>query len=349
MLFDTLIRPAMYRLCRDDAELVHNRTVTTLARLGRSPGLLRLLQRYCASSSPTSVLGLRFPNPVGLAAGMDKDGLALPAWPALGFGFVEAGTVTRFPQAGNPTPRLYHLAESDAVLNRMGFNNAGSDALAERLATDGKPPRMPLGISIGKSKVTELTDAVSDYQHSFRVLYPYADYFAVNVSSPNTPGLRGLQDRAALDELLTELQSLSNQLAGGNTPTPLLVKVSPDLPNAALTELLQVCTDRGVAGLIATNTTLDRSGLAAADAVAGQQPGGVSGRPVRKRALEVVRLLHEETGGTLPIIGVGGIMTADDARRMFDAGASLIQLYSGFALHGPGLLRAIGRHSGARP
>lgn len=347
VLFDKLIRPALYRLSHDDAELVHNRTVDVLARLSRSRAALRVLHRYYATERPSTVFGVRFPNPVGLAAGMDKDGLALPAWHALGFGFVEAGTVTKHPQPGNPKPRLHHLAASDAVLNRMGFNNAGADALAERLATHGKPPGMPLGISIGKSKATDMAEAVGDYQHSLRVLHPYADYFAVNVSSPNTPGLRGLQDRGALDELLAELRTLTEALAGRDTATPLLVKVSPDLSNDALAELLQVCTDRGVAVLIATNTTLDRTGVAAADAETAAGAGGLSGKPVHARAAEVVRFIHEQTAGALPILGVGGIMSPRDADRMFNAGASLVQLYSGLALHGPALPRAIGRRSRA--
>lgn len=341
MLFDRLVRPAMYRLSRGDAELVHHRTVSALAAASRSETALRMLRRRYGFRSPTTVFGVRFPNPVGLAAGMDKDGRALPAWPALGFGFVEAGTVTRLAQPGNPKPRLFHLPGSDAVINRMGFNNSGADALAARLERSGKP-EVPLGVSIGKSKAAGLDEAVADYRHSLRALAPYADYFAVNVSSPNTPGLRSLQDRAALDELLAELRALARSLAGDAQQTPLLVKVAPDLTDEALVELLEVCTRRGVAGVIATNTTLDRPRLAASDAAIGEQSGGLSGRPLAPRALEVVRFVHRETGGALPVIGVGGIMTADDARRMFDAGASLIQLYTGFALHGPALLRGIG-------
>ena len=342
VLFDRLVRPAMYRFAHGDPELVHQRTVSALARVSRSEPALRILRRRYGFHSPTTVFGVRFPNPVGLAAGMDKDGLALPAWPALGFGFVEVGTVTRLAQPGNPRPRLFHLPGSEAVINRMGFNNSGADALAARLAADGKPD-VPLGVSIGKSKAAGLDEAVADYRHSLRALHPYADYFAVNVSSPNTPGLRTLQDRAALDELLAELRSLSQTLAGEAPATPLLVKVAPDLTDDALAELLDVCTRRGVAGVIATNTTLERSRLAASDAAIGEQAGGLSGRPLAPRALEVVRLIRKESGGAMPVIGVGGIMDADSAARMFDAGAGLIQLYTGFALHGPGLLRAIGR------
>lgn len=275
-------------------------------------------------------------SPVGLAAGMDKDGVALKAWPAFGFGFVEVGTVTRHAQPGNPRPRLYRLPASEAVINRMGFNNAGAAALADRLRTLG-PLRVPLGISIGKSKVTPVDEAVEDYRWSLRALAPYADYFAINVSSPNTPGLRGLQDRAALSSLLGALS--------GESSVPLLVKIAPDLTDDAISELLEVCEEHRVAGLIATNTTIGREGLAPAEVPVGAQPGGLSGRPLAARALSVVTFVAKHTDGRLPIIGVGGIHSVDDAARMLDAGASLIQLYTGFIYRGPGLVRAINRHT----
>jgi dihydroorotate dehydrogenase len=344
VFFDKIVRPALYRLGKNDPEVVHERTLRALSRVSTAPPVLRALRARYGTDNPVDVLGLRFPNPVGLAAGMDKNGRALHAWPALGFGFVEVGTVTALAQPGNPKPRLFTLAGSEAVLNRMGFNNAGAEALAASLAARGKPP-VPLGVSIGKSKVTELADAVADYQTSLRALYPYADYFAVNVSSPNTPGLRELQDRSALTELLSELRSTSEALAAeaGKAPTPLLVKIAPDLSDDALTELLDVCTAHGVAGLIATNTTLGRDGIVPAEKSVGDQAGGLSGRPLTARALEVVRFVHRHTAGELPIIGVGGLLGPDDAQRMLDAGASLVQLYSGFALHGPGLVRRVNR------
>jgi dihydroorotate dehydrogenase len=344
VFFDKIVRPALYRLGKNDPELVHERTLKVLSRVSAAPPVLRALRSYFGTDAPTTVLGLRFPNPVGLAAGMDKNGLAPHAWPALGFGFVEVGTVTSLAQPGNPKPRLFTLPGSTAVINRMGFNNAGADALARRLATSGKPD-VPLGISIGKSKAAAHEDAVADYRISLRALYPHADYFAINVSSPNTPGLRALQDRAALTELLSELRATSRTLAAeaGREPTPLLVKMAPDLTDDALAELLEVCTSHDVAGVIATNTTLSRDGLAAADARVGEEAGGLSGRPLTARALEVVRFVHEHTEGRLPIIGVGGVLGPDDARRMLDAGASLVQLYTGFALSGPGLVRRITR------
>ncbi|WP_236791697.1 quinone-dependent dihydroorotate dehydrogenase [Amycolatopsis sp. GM8] len=333
MLFEKLIRPALYRLAGNDPETVHERTVRALSLLRAEPPLLRGIY---AEDDPATVFGLSFPNRVGLAAGMDKDGRALHAWPALGFGFVEVGTVTRLAQPGNPKPRLFTLAGNDAVINRMGFNNSGADALAAKLAARGKPG-VPLGISIGKSKVVPLGEAVEDYRYSLRALYPYADYFAVNVSSPNTPGLRELQDKAALAELLGELQRTSADLG----TTPLLVKVAPDLTDSALAELLEVCDAHGVAGVIATNTTLSRNGLTGPEAAAGAEAGGLSGRPLAERAREVVKFVHTHSG--LPIIGVGGVLCGPDARRMLDAGASLVQVYTGFALKGPGLIREINR------
>ncbi|WP_091290898.1 quinone-dependent dihydroorotate dehydrogenase [Amycolatopsis xylanica] len=339
MLFDKIIRPALYGLSKNDPELVHERTLQVLAKVSRSSPALAALRRVYRTEAPVSVLGLDFPNPVGLAAGMDKNGRALHAWPALGFGFVEVGTVTGLAQPGNPKPRLYTLPATDAVINRMGFNNEGAEALAARLKAFGKPD-VPLGISIGKSKVTPLEAAVEDYRSSLKALYPFADYFAINVSSPNTPGLRALQDKSALAELLAELRKTMTELG---KPVPLLVKVAPDLTDEALAELLGVCEEHRVDGLIATNTTLSREGIAPSDAHLADQAGGLSGRPLTSRAREVVEFVHTETGGKLPIIGVGGILDADDARRLLDAGASLVQLYTGFALHGPGLVHRVTR------
>ncbi|MEU3270693.1 quinone-dependent dihydroorotate dehydrogenase [Saccharomonospora sp. NPDC006951] len=344
MLFDRIARPALYRLGKNDPEIVHERTVRALARLSGVRPALTALHRIYGADDPVTVFGVRFPGRVGLAAGMDKDGKALAAWAALGFGFVEAGTVTRLAQPGNPSPRLFTLPRSEAVINRMGFNNAGAEALATTLARRGKPP-VPLGISIGKSKVTAIEDAVADYQASLRALHTYADYVAINVSSPNTPGLRTLQDRGALSELLAELRGTTLDLAAahGGRAVPLLVKVAPDLTEDALAELLDVCAEQEVAGIIATNTTLERSGLDPAEASVGKQQGGLSGRPLTERARDVVRFIRAEAGDQLPIIGVGGISCPDDAERMLAAGASLVQIYTAFALHGPSVVRRINR------
>lgn len=333
MIFERLVRPVLFRIGGGDAEAAHEWTLHRLAGLSGQPAALAALRARYAVAAPRTVFGVRFPNPVGLAAGLDKDGRALPAWPALGFGFVEVGTVTAHAQPGNPQPRLYRLRDSTALINRMGFNNAGAEALAGRLAALPRPLGVPLGISLGKSKVTPLDQAVADYEASYRALRGHGDYFAINVSSPNTPGLRALQDRDHLDALLAALVG----------EKPILVKIAPDLTESAIAEVLQVCLDRGAAGVIATNTTLGRTGLAAADAARGAETGGLSGRPLTDRAREVVAFVHRETGGKLPVIGVGGIVDTDDAARMFDAGASLVQLYTGFIYRGPALVRSVAR------
>lgn len=317
MIFERAVRPWLFRLGSGDAEEAHEWTLKRLAGLS-APARAVLKRRYTVSK-PVRLFGVDFANPVGLAAGMDKDGTALAAWPALGFGFVEVGTVTRYPQEGNERPRLFRKPDQRAVINRMGFNNLGAAALAERLGS--VDVGVPLGISLGKSKVTALEEAVEDYRSSYETLRAYGDYFAINVSSPNTPGLRRLQDRSHLDGILTALK-------GGK---PILVKIAPDLTEPALAELLEVCQGNDIAGLIATNTTIAHNG----------PPGGLSGAPLARRALEVVSFVHRQTGGRLPVIGVGGIMSVDDANRMFDAGASLIQLYTGFVYHGPALVRSI--------
>jgi dihydroorotate dehydrogenase len=334
VIYDRLVRPTLFRLGGGDAETAHHTTMTALSRLSRAAPAIATLRRWNGVDDPRTVFGVRFPSAVGLAAGMDKDGAALKAWPALGFGFVEVGTVTRHPQPGNPRPRLFRLRDSGAIINRMGFNNAGADALAARLATLG-PIGVPLGISIGKSKVTPVDEAVGDYVHSMRALRRFADYVAINVSSPNTPGLRGLQDRTMLDELVGALQAEADG-------TPLLVKIAPDLTDDAIAEVLQVCADHGVAGLIATNTTLSRDGITLRDAALAAEAGGLSGRPLTERAREVVGFIHREAP-ELPVIGVGGISTVDDAERMLEAGASLLQLYTGFIFGGPPLVRSINR------
>jgi dihydroorotate dehydrogenase len=329
-LFESTVRPVLFRLGGGDAETAHESTLHRLAGLGGAARSL-LRARY-ATKAPVELFGVKFPNPIGLAAGMDKNGVALSAWPALGFGFVEVGTVTAHAQPGNDKPRLFRLRHSEAIINRMGFNNAGAAALASRLSSLG-PLDVPLGISLGKSKITPLEDAVQDYLTSYELLHRHADYIAVNVSSPNTPGLRTLQDRDAVAGLLGALVG----------KTPVLVKIAPDLAETAIAEVLEVCLHYGAAGVIATNTTLARDGLAAADQKRAAEAGGLSGRPLTEKARKIVHFIHNETGGKLPIIGVGGVMSADDAGRLFDAGASLVQLYSGFIYKGPALVRAAAR------
>jgi dihydroorotate dehydrogenase len=337
VIYQRVVRPALFRVGGGDAERAHEWTLRRLAKLSRRPAALRALGLSAVHGTPRTVFGLRFPNPVGLAAGMDKDGRALPAWAALGFGFVEVGTVTARAQPGNPRPRVFRLPAEQAVINRMGFNNEGAAALATRLSTLRplssagvaplrQAPRLgiPLGVSLGKSKVVPLADAVEDYLAALRAVLPYADYVAVNVSSPNTPGLRGLQDRAQLSALLAALRAETGT-------TPVLVKIAPDLTEHAIGEALEVCQEHGVAGVIATNTTVHHDG----------EQGGLSGRPLTGRALEVVTFVAKHS--ELPVVGVGGIMSVDDALRMLDAGASLVQLYTGLIYHGPSLLHAIVR------
>jgi dihydroorotate dehydrogenase len=336
VLYERIARPVLFRIGKGDAESAHETTLASLERVGRRPSGVAALRTALGGTarSPRTVFGVTFPGPVGLAAGMDKDGRALLAWPALGFGFVEVGTVTAVAQPGNDRPRLFRLRESEAIINRMGFNNRGAAALASRLRELGRLP-VPLGISLGKSKVTPIGDAVADYVTSLRTLNGLGDYFAINVSSPNTPNLRTLQDAGALRELITALKA--------ETTTPLLVKIAPDLTDSAIAELIEVCVGSGVDGLIATNTTLARDGLRGADTARAGEAGGLSGRPLTLRSREVVAFVHRETGGDLPIIGVGGISSPDDALAMMDAGASLIQIYSALIFQGAGLINRINK------
>jgi dihydroorotate dehydrogenase len=282
-------------------------------------------------SDPVRLFGLNFPNRVGLGAGMDKDARALPAWEALGFGFIEVGTVTALPQPGNPKPRCFRHPESRVLVNRMGFNNEGADIISKRLArlkASGRWPSVPVGINIGKSKVTPNSEAVSDYATSFRLLQPYGDYFTINVSSPNTPELRALQAAESLSRIIRAVRMVD----GGK---PVLVKISPDLDEQQIAEIAGVADQEGLAGLIATNTTLDQNSLPPSK----RQAGGLSGTPLSDRATEVVKTLRRHT--RLPIVASGGVMSATDARKKIEAGADLVQIYTGFVYSGPALIRRI--------
>lgn len=341
-----LLRPLLFSGLALDPEWLHDAAMQLLARLGRSPGgLLQhwLEQQFCLVDDRLrqTCWGLSFANPLGLAAGFDKDGQAVQAWPLLGFGFAELGTVTRLPQPGNPSPRLFRLVSDRAILNRMGFNNQGARALAERLEplwVDQRPP-IPMGINLGKSKLTPLAEAAADYQFSFQQLQPYGDYFVVNVSSPNTPGLRSLQAADQLEEIIAALQ-------GENLgQKPLLVKISPDLDWPEIDAILELALARGLAGIIATNTTLDRQGLTTPSLTTGNPPsaeaGGLSGAPLARRATEVIRYIYGQTDGQLPIIGVGGVFTAADAWHKITAGATLVQTYTGWVYEGPWMVRRL--------
>jgi dihydroorotate dehydrogenase len=336
-LHKKLIRPLLFR---QDSERAHNQAVRSLAFISRDELLLGCVKTiFGAPELPTTVFGLKFPNPVGLAAGMDKHAAAVPGWAALGFGHVELGGVTWHAQPGNPPPRMFRAIPDEAVINRMGFNNSGAEAVAEKLAgwkTSGLWPAHPVGINLGKSKITPLDKAAEDYASSFRVLRELADFFVVNVSSPNTPNLRQLQDKAALDEIFAALQQLNS------AHKPILVKVAPDLTFEALDEILELVGPRQIAGIVATNTTIARP--TTSDAALQKiyaETGGLSGKPLRQRSTEIVRHLYRQTNGKLPIIGVGGIFSADDAWEKITAGASLVQCYTGLVYEGPVLTKKI--------
>lgn len=331
------VRPALFRVGGGDAEAAHHLTLRRMAQLGEHPAAIRALELGMPRpSDPVEVAGVTFPGRVGLAAGVDKDGLGVKVWEHLGFGHIELGTVTAHAQPGNPQPRLFRLRGSDAIINRMGFNNAGAQALADRLAAAG-PIGIPIGVSIGKTKVTPVQEAVGDYLTSLAALDAHADYFAVNVSSPNTPGLRSLQDKEPLAELLAELVHATST----RSRTPIFVKIAPDLTDGAIDDVLEVAQRADTAGIIATNTTLARDGIAEADLPLAEEAGGLSGAPLTRRSRYVVQRIAERS--PLPVIGVGGVMTADDGRALIDAGASLVQVYSGFIYRGPALVAELNR------
>lgn len=284
------------------------------------------------------VFGIKFKNPVGLAAGFDKNGEYIEALSDLGFGFIEVGTVTPLPQPGNDKPRMFRLEEDSAIINRMGFNNKGVDTLAERLRLlKSKDSDIVVGGNIGKNKNTPNEDAISDYIKCFDRLFDVVDYFVVNVSSPNTPGLRALQEKEPLMELLNTLQQRNNK---NNISRPILLKIAPDLTNEQLDDIVEIVMTTGIAGVIATNTTIDRSSLQSPESLKSEM-GGLSGKPLARRSVEVVRYLSARSNKAFPIIGVGGIHSPEDAQDMLDAGASLVQLYTGFIYEGPGLIKRI--------
>ena len=329
-LYERLVRPLLFSL---DAETAHHLTIALLQRASHFDPALRVLRSFQPSPKPKTLFGLNFSNPIGLAAGLDKNGVALPAWAALGFGFIEIGTVTAKAQLGNPKPRIFRLPEQQALINRLGFNNDGADAIAQRLRAlreSGRWPAVPVGINIGKSRVTPIEQATDDYLYSFRVLRDFADYITLNISSPNTPGLRELQEPERLSELLHAIGD-----EAGTAPKPLVVKISPDMSDAELTAILAVCEENGVSGIIATNTTLDHSSIAPLL----DQPGGLSGAPLRDKSTALVREINARSA--IPVIASGGIFDAESAREKFQAGSQLIQLYTGLVYRGPQLLREI--------
>ncbi len=347
----------MYRLLRNflflfSPEWVHYFSMNSLRLLCRLGGRKILRSMFVPKENvPSEVLGLRFPNKVGLGAGFDKNARYLRELECLGFGAVEIGTVTPLPQAGNDKPRLFRLPKDKALINRMGFNNEGVEVVRERLKKwkieKGKlkvPSTMIIGGNIGKNKVTPNEEAWKDYAICYRELYPYVDYFVVNVSSPNTPGLRELQEKDSLHKILTTLQEMRKELAVANGHKPLLLKIAPDLTKEQIDDVIDLATEIKLDGLVATNTTISREGLlTAADKVNAIGAGGLSGLPVRERSTEVVKYIAEKTEGQLPLIASGGIFTGEDAQEKLKAGASLVQVWTGFIYEGPAIVKKIVR------
>jgi len=326
------VRRALFRL---EPERAHDVVIGGLAWAGRSVLALRALERAYALRDPrleVEAFGLRFPSPIGLAAGLDKDGVAVRAFAALGFGHLELGSVTARAQPGNPRPRLFRLVDDEAIINRMGFNNRGAEAMARRLRRlrEAGGAGVPLGINVGKSRVVELEDAIDDYERALRSVWAVADYLALNVSSPNTPGLRRLQERGPLEALL----GLTARLQGELGPKPVLLKIAPDLGREQLLEVAGLAEGSGAAGLIATNTTVGRDGVRSHLA---SETGGLSGRPLAPASLAALRVLRGAT--RLPLVSVGGVFDGADVVERLEAGATLVQVYTGFIFQGPGMLR----------
>ena len=336
MVYRSLLRPILFRLPPESA---HELALHSLPFVAKFVG-----GRYESAILNTDLFGLRFRNPVGLAAGFDKDGVALESLATLGFGFIEAGTVTLHPQPGNPKPRMFRLSEDQALINRAGFNNAGAAAFVKRVEHH-RPDNCVLGVSIGKSKITPFEEATADYLASFELVYKLADYVAINVSSPNTPQLRELQQSDQLSSLLVALQTRNRELQERHSrpaPVPLLVKISPDLETRELEMIVDVIQRLQIDGIIATNTTTSRDNLRTdRSRVAAFGAGGLSGKPLTRKATQMIAELYRLTNGQIPLVGVGGIFSAEDAWEKICAGASLVQLYTGFIYKGPRIVRQI--------
>ena len=333
-MYKSLIRPILFWF---DPEKVHHFTFSLIRNLSKTPGftsILKNLYQIDDKRSEREVFGLKFKNPVGLAAGFDKDAKLYKELSNFGFGFIEIGTLTPKPQEGNPKKRLFRLREDSAIVNRMGFNNGGVHQAAIRLK---KNNGVLIGGNIGKNKLTPNENATSDYEICFDVLYDYVDYFVVNVSSPNTPNLRELQEKEPLTNLLNTLQDKNIKT---KQPKPILLKIAPDLTNEQLLDIIDIIKITKIAGVIATNTTISREGLQSVNKI---EMGGLSGKPLTNRSTEVIRFLSEKSNKAFPIIGVGGIHSPDDAIEKLEAGATLIQLYTGFIYEGPALIKAINK------
>ncbi len=338
-MYKSLIRPLLFRM---DAEKAHYFTFSLLKKTLSIPGsrlIAKSLFHVSDNHLNRQVLGLSFPNPVGLAAGFDKDARMIDELAALGFGFVEIGTVTPKAQSGNDKPRLFRLVEDRAIINRMGFNNEGVDAAVRRLKKVKSD--IIIGGNIGKNKVTPNEEAFSDYRICFEALHPYVHYFAVNVSSPNTPGLRSLQEKEPLKKILSGLQELNLKKENAK---PILLKIAPDLTDSQLDDIVEIVKESGIAGVIATNTTISRDNLRSSrEKIEHIGAGGLSGQPLTKRSTEVIRHLSRKSEGAFPVIAVGGICSPQDALEKLEAGAALIQVYSGYIYEGPSLIKRINK------
>lgn len=340
MFYKTLVRPLLFR---GDPEQTHEKTLALLAKLTPLEGLLERLFSVRDKRLHVQLGSLALSNPVGLAGGFDKNGVAVKTMAGFGFGFMEIGAVTALAQPGNPKPRLYRLPEDQALINRLGFNNEGAEVVADRLRrlrANGRPLKIPLGINIGRSKIVDTKDAVADFLSAFDPLYPYGDFFTLNVSSPNTPQLRELQEKNLLTGLLQAVQKRNRELAmrAGRSAKPVFVKIAPDMELTQADDIVQVAMAEGIGGIIATNATAFlRETLISAS----KEPGGLSGKPLRPLATSFVRHLYRASRGKLPIIGVGGIFTAEDAYEKIRAGASAVQIYTGFVYEGPAAVKRI--------
>jgi dihydroorotate dehydrogenase len=338
-MYKSIIKPILFRFQPETAHNIVFSSVKLLFKIPLVKPIVRSAFQVKNKSLERTVFGITFPNPVGLAAGFDKDAKLYKELACFGFGFIEIGTLTPVAQPGNPQPRSFRLPKDEALINRMGFNNEGVQAAVERLKKRDKS--LIIGGNIGKNKVTPNDDAVSDYEKCFTALYPYVDYFVVNVSSPNTPGLRELQDKEPLKHLLLKVQEMNNKT---KAPKPLLLKIAPDLTDSQLDDIVAIAQEIKLSGLIATNTTISRDNLKTEKSIVEEiGAGGLSGKPVRERSTQVVKYLCDRLGKDFPVIAVGGIYNAKDAKEKLDAGASLVQVYSGFIYEGPSLVKRINK------
>ena len=339
-MYKTILKPLLFSFQPEKAHKITMQLFRLSLSLPFGKKIFKSLYTLEDKKLQTTLFGLNFDNPVGLAAGFDKDGRYFKDLENLGFGFIEIGTVTPKPQDGNPKPRLFRLKEDAALINRMGFNNEGLDAFVDRIKKRSND-RIIIGGNIGKNKVTPNEMAFRDYEICFEALYPYVDYFVVNVSSPNTPNLRDLQEKEPLTKLLNSIQKLNQDKIA---PKPILLKIAPDLTEGQLDDIIDIVSDTKIDGLIATNTTIDRSNLSTDQSVIQQiGNGGLSGAPLRNRSTEIIRYIHTKSNGSIPIVGVGGISKPEDAIEKLEAGASLVQVYSGLVYYGPGLIRDINK------